>query len=59
MFLGELDLRKWVTYAFDVTLKDDAYSRGTPGAAMELKLCSIQMLKVGVTCRGESPQRCP
>lgn len=47
MFLGELDLRKWVAYAFDVILKDDAYSSSTPGAAIELKLCNIQRLEVG------------
>ncbi|KAM0992085.1 hypothetical protein ACFX13_010555 [Malus domestica] len=46
----------------DTTLKLEAYSRGTPGALAELKLCSIQRLDIGMMCTEESPHndpRCP
>ncbi|KAM2046221.1 hypothetical protein EV2_010699 [Malus domestica] len=46
----------------DTTLKLEAYSRGTPGALAELKLCSIQRLDIGMMCTEDSPHndpRCP
>lgn len=67
MFSDGIDLRKWVWSAFpdrildvvDISLKQEANQTDGSGALSKHQLCCIDMLKEGMMCTEENPQKRP
>ncbi|CAL5330245.1 unnamed protein product [Camellia sinensis] len=67
MFSDGIDLRKWVRSAFpdrildvvDMSLKQEANETDGSGALSKHQLCCIDMLKEGMMCTEENPQKRP